>query len=702
MDEVVARLDEALQRGEAAPIVSLVKQYEHRIECLEDECYENVVARTEAEALRRLLAQERAQNCDLRRQYESLRFRAMYSISCPLTEDHVPDNPRLSPEEQAAVIIDSFSIPDISMKIETEMMETREEAVIALEGQILALRSIAKQTRAALLAQVVERLNLKRAFEKLDDSSKDLKAEVDDLQKKYVEERQAKENIRSEMIKELQDARDKNAKFDKILQSEVAAAQKAAKDREEMITATNTKLAQEVERLRGVERRLLHLEEEKEKMVSTIAQLTEETAQASAAHQQQLHLLKMTVVDDLVRCADQFDALPLSFKVGNLTGRSSHSSENGLEPTSAVAPSAATEEIRIHMDALSASMNYIAELLKSRMPPEVVERVVNSRKMVEAIDMEKLKVNAFLFRVHPSQISSDVASVTNQYVESEKAMKRLRSIVRRSLIGEAEVEGSQQEEEEEVAEAVAYNVHERVGQQRASSGNPEQVGRRGTAGKAVEMPIGDERIRTSEKEDSRSSTPTLAARLLATPTPRAHLNTPLDDLTAKDLGLDTPRTSTIKRALATPTLGTPLLPTGRRSTKFDASAPLPRESKIFGPLTTTIKDVIAAQRVEHRLDEEIQATRLRNLQQCTRILQNAQKSYVKALGVRLPPLEEVMQQIDPSSELGQPLPLPAMARRGDEVVRNGRIAAQLRTPKPFVQPQRKPPKLSVGAQGGKS
>lgn len=419
--------------GDIIPLVNVIKDYEKRIAELEHENVSRLTAVMESETLRRNLTKEQAFAAETKRQLEVMIFRTTYDLNCKLTEDTVPDNGTLSIDQQAQVIIKSFELPDIpSRSVDTDEFETRGEAVSALHGQFVQMRDASKQIKAALLSQVTERLHIKRALDKAHGARTLIEKEVEDARSRIGTERETREKITTELRGDVKKAKDRVSKLEKQLFTEVEALRKSAQEREAKLESENQKMAEELERLRTVERRLLRTDSELEQARKTSQELRTSLAEESKKVISAAGSVRSSVLSELKKCAAQFDALPLEMKMGNLLSPSTTSAAAAPPGVRAVSQSL-TADLNEHFLALMAVISYMTKLMEEKGTSDVMERVQAERSRLKEIADLRKQVNAQLFRVDVAELGDDIENAVAEYATIEKKMKRLRNSVRRSV-----------------------------------------------------------------------------------------------------------------------------------------------------------------------------------------------------------------------------------------------------------------------------
>jgi hypothetical protein len=434
-DELAECLAIRCVAGDTIPLVNVIKDYEKRISELERENVSRLTAVMESESLRRNLSKEKIVATETKRQLEVMIFRSTYDLNCKLTEDSVPDNGALTIDQQAQVIIKSLELPDVpSRSVETDEFDSRAEAVSALHNQFIHVRDTAKQIKSALQAQVVERLHIKRALDKAHAARTLIEKEVEEARQGVRVERAAREKITSELRGEVKKAKDRVAKLEQQLFTEIEALRKSAQEREGKLEQENQKMAEELERLRTVERRLLHTDSELEQARKTSQELRTALADETKKVVSAAGAVRSTVLKELKKCSAQFDALPLEMKMGSLIAGSTPTTQPPVAASAKSMPShSLTADLDEHFLALMAVISYMTKLLEEKGTEDVMMRVRAERDRLKEISDLRKQVNAHLFRMDVSELGDDIDNAVSEFAIIEKKLKKMRNSVRRSV-----------------------------------------------------------------------------------------------------------------------------------------------------------------------------------------------------------------------------------------------------------------------------
>lgn len=665
------------------PVEELVSALERRISDLEHDNVERITATVESETLRKLLTTERETNADVKRQLDALIFRTSFQISGKLTEDSVPDDKSKSLEQQATIIINSFELDDVPNRpVELDGL-SRHEAMAALQNQAVMLKQAIKQSRQFLRAQVIERLQLKRAVDSINGNANTVEKQLEEARKNLNREREASAQIVSGLRAQVKAATEKALSLENRLFTEMESMRRSAKERESKLEGNIQRLSSELERLRTVERRLLRAESELEEVRATAQELRSQRAADARRVSEASNTVRLAVLTELQKCSKQFDALPLAMKMGHLVSREAESSK--FQKDDLLVSNAGTEalayDLREHFQALAATITYIGKLLQEKVPAEVEERMEQERSRLAEIALMRKKVNEALFKMDTQELGEDVVAAVDEYVELEKRMKKVRQSVRRSVTTtvdaasavadvEAALEKVEQSVDDEAFHIAHWDGNDDMHEARDASDQLDYqiTARLLTASREdqdtlfdgltpmerqvipqLQNALGERQIEMllrrsmSVAPSSIVGDPTNNAAAAASAKLAGHMQSP----TRKSLAELVASAEKLQSVSEASRLVLPPLRNNKMETQVS-------RSPLFGSVAQYASDVAVARDIEaSSLLHDIDSQRLLNLKTCLSVLENSQREYAKSKGIRLPPMDTL--EIDSDTEIGRPM-----------------------------------------------
>ena len=442
VSEIVTLAVQHCKAGDYGVLARVVEKYERKIEQLESQLSECVTARFELQTLQQLLPKERSVNAELRRMYEVLLFRTKYQLTGPLTEDRVMDDRTASVDRQVRTIVDSFGIPELPGPLEASSFSTTESYVAALEAHSSSLRSILQaHMKPALIAQISERLMLKRAMDASSAAERDREDLIQALRKELSTVREEEAQRVNSIAAELADAKKRIASFNAQLATEIERAQAVSVQREKDLESYVVGLQDELVPLKAKEVELDSLQREFEASRSVVTELSEKIARTEdAAHLKILQSKRNAL--QLVRrislavgvCAPVLMGKQLEVAVGDSSIPAAASSAPAaaslstpqilLEAEEMTAPTENDLDEKVKVESLQLEKALVSATSLASMvtlPAAVASIVKNEKSVVASIASTKLKLEKLIQRLDPTLIDHDVADAVHETMTLDDA-----------------------------------------------------------------------------------------------------------------------------------------------------------------------------------------------------------------------------------------------------------------------------------------
>ncbi len=466
--DVIAHVVQRCKNGDYSAVANAIQRYDEKLASAEERLTNCATARFEANSLQRLLANERSKNAELTRMYEVLLFRTKFNLVGPLTEDRVMDDSEVPVDRQTRIIYDSFGIPETPPIVERESFVVQEAYLSAVESQAAALRSIAlMHMKPALLAQITERLVLKRAMVAAFDAERERESVVFALRRELQTQKDAEELRLSALTVELAEARRRIAAFDSLLSSEISRAAEVSVQREKDLEAYIVQLQAEVAELRPLRGLLNESQQCLEKSTGDFSSLQEKLELERAEAQRRVMEAKRGALSAIRRISTSVgmemvpalskEAVRCESGVGfSVQGSPSAVLRKARKSDKKVVPSTpdlassqstvASEEIseaeldaaiRHDLEDLEAAVSHAKELASAavmpQLPPRLAATVKQSSSVAKSIASSKLKVAKLLERLDPELLDPDVMEAVKECMDLEAKTSEVNESIREEL-----------------------------------------------------------------------------------------------------------------------------------------------------------------------------------------------------------------------------------------------------------------------------